>query len=70
MSSPAKGRVEVAVEDDLSTEDRAVLVDGLVGYNRAQGYVWERRPLNVVARDGEGGSGSGTTPAAPGSARA
>ena len=41
MSGPARGRVEVAVEDDLSTEDRSVLVDGLVGYNRAQGYVWE-----------------------------
>jgi GNAT superfamily N-acetyltransferase len=44
----------VQTTEDLAPEDRATVIDGLVSYNRDQGFVWERAPLNVLAREAEG----------------
>ena len=46
--------VDISFEPELSSEDRAAVLDGLVAYNREQGFVWEHQPINVLARD-EGG---------------
>ena len=40
---------------EISADERLTVIDGLVGYNREQGFVWERGPLNVLAR-GAGGA--------------
>jgi GNAT superfamily N-acetyltransferase len=45
--------VSVRVEG-LSDHDRQAIINGLIDYNRRQGYAWERRPLGVVARDPNG----------------
>lgn len=47
-------RVRVELEHELAADDRNTIIDGLVDYNREQGYLWNREPLNVVVRDGEG----------------
>jgi hypothetical protein len=41
--------VSIAVAADLSEADPQTVVDGLVSYNAEQGYVWERKPLHVLA---------------------
>lgn len=46
--------VRVEPEHELAPEDRNTVIDGLVAYNREQGYVWNREPLNIVARDADG----------------
>ena len=46
----APGEVTVEPEAPLSQADRDTIIDGLVRYNTEQGYVWEREPVNVVAR--------------------
>ena len=43
--------ISVHAEAALSDADRSTIVDGLVSYNREQGFVWNRDPVNVVARD-------------------
>ena len=43
--------ITIEYQPEVSSEDRLAVVDGLIGYNREQGFVWERRPLNVLARD-------------------
>lgn len=42
--------VSVHVEE-LTEQDRRTIVDGLIDYNRRRGFVWDRRPLALVARD-------------------
>lgn len=42
------------MEHELAADDRNTIIDGLVAYNREQGYVWNREPLNIVARDADG----------------
>jgi GNAT superfamily N-acetyltransferase len=46
--------VAVRSADSLADVDRAVIVDGLVGYNAEHGLVWDGRELSVVARDRSG----------------
>lgn len=46
--------VRIELENELAADDRNTIVDGLIEYNRQQGYVWNRQPLNVVARDADG----------------
>jgi GNAT superfamily N-acetyltransferase len=46
--------ITVRYEPELAAEDRSTVIDGLVSYNTEQGYVWERVPLNVLARDADG----------------
>lgn len=47
-------RIRVELEHELAADDRNTIIDGLVDYNREQGHVWNREPLDVVARDGDG----------------
>lgn len=40
--------------DELSSNDRDAIIDGLLEHNTEQGFVWASRPLTVVARDPSG----------------
>ena len=42
--------ITIEYQPEVSSEDRQAVIDGLVAYNREQGFVWDRRPLNVLAR--------------------
>jgi GNAT superfamily N-acetyltransferase len=41
----------IAVSDAPDDEERAVITDGLRGYNEEQAGPWDGRPLAVLARD-------------------
>jgi GNAT superfamily N-acetyltransferase len=45
--------VSVRVEE-LTEQDRRTVIDGLIEYNRRNGFVWDRRPLGLVARSPTG----------------
>ena len=44
----------IRLESTLSAEDRQTIIEGLVGYNIKQGYVWEHDPVNLTARAPDG----------------
>jgi GNAT superfamily N-acetyltransferase len=46
--------ISVRLEDELSAQDRETVIDGLVAYNAEQGFVWDRQPVQVVARADDG----------------
>jgi GNAT superfamily N-acetyltransferase len=46
--------ISIETQGVLTEDDRHTIIDGLVAYNRQQGFIWEREPLSVVARDARG----------------
>ena len=46
----APAGVTVQLASPLSTAERDTIIEGLVRYNREQGFVWAREPVQVVAR--------------------
>ena len=46
--------VTVRAEPALSEGDRNTIFEGLLAYNREQGFPWSRDPVSVVARDTDG----------------
>lgn len=38
----------------MADDERKTVVEGLIEFNAGQGYVWDRKPLNILARSAEG----------------